>query len=122
MLIVLNPHWMTERQNRPAAPRHTYMLHSADGLQTPQSVIISDEHYSQHFVMKDRNVPFDSGQVFNSIFRNRLATYESGHSTCSGTSGVIKCEELHASCATNSVERTTLLCVVTSYTLTVLGT
>jgi len=34
--------------------------------------------------MKDHNVAFDSGQVFSSILRNRLASYESVHSTRSG--------------------------------------
>jgi hypothetical protein len=72
--------------------------------------------------MKDHNVAFGSGQVFNRILRNRVAAYESGHSTGSGTSGVIKCAELHASCATNSIERRTVLCAVTSYTLIDLGT
>jgi len=72
--------------------------------------------------MKDHNVAFGSGQVFNSILPNRVAAYGTGHSTGSGTLGVIKCAKLHASCATNSGERRNLLCAVTSYTLTDLGT
>jgi len=36
--------------------------------------------------------------------------------------GVITCAELHASCATNSVERRTVMCAVTDYTLTDSGT
>jgi hypothetical protein len=44
------------------------------------------------------------------------------NSTGSGTLGVIKCAELHASCATNSVERWPLLCAVTSFKQTDLGT
>jgi len=72
--------------------------------------------------MKDHNVVFDSGQVTNSILRNRLAAYESGYRTWSGKTGVITCAELHASCATNSVERRTVMCAVTGYTLTDLGT
>jgi len=46
--------------------------------------------------MKDHNVAFDIGQVFNSFLRNRLAAYESGHRTWSGTAGVITCNYMLA--------------------------
>jgi len=46
--------------------------------------------------MKDHNVAFDSGQVFNNILRNRLAAYESGYRTWSGTTGVITCNYMLA--------------------------
>ena len=47
--------------NSSASP--TNMLQSSDGLQAPQSVPISDEHYRQHFKMKNYNVVFDRGHV-----------------------------------------------------------
>ena len=60
--------------------------------------------------MKDHNVAFGSEEVFNSIFSNRVAAYGTGHSTGSGTLGVIKCAELHASCATTALNEE-LYCV-----------
>jgi len=67
--------------------------------------------------MKDHSVALGSGQCSTASYE----TYELEHSTWSGTSGVTICEELHAGCATDSVERTTPLCAVTSYTATDLG-